>query len=296
VTEYLRPGDLGDARAALAEHGADATVTAGGQSLSLLLRQGLLDPAVLLDVGSVPSLAGVEVTPDRVTVGAVTTYSALESHTVSSSVPMLGEAVEVIADRQIRNLGTVGGAVAHADPSLDVVPPLLCLDATVHLGSVDGERAEPLSAFHDGFMTTTLAADELVEAVSFPNDTADWGSAYTSHSPVERGWSSAGVAARVRLGDDGDAVAEARCAAGALADTGVRLPTVEAALSGASTDADAVARAAAAVGDDIDPLDDTTGSTEYKTDLATVLVERTVARAVERARAGEGADARGASA
>lgn len=279
---YERPRDLDTVRGLLAEHGSSAKLTAGGQSLMLLLRQGLLDPAVLVDISDVGALSGIEVEDGTVTVGAATTYSALESHPVAARTGGLADAISVIAGPQVRNMGTVGGAVSHADPALDVVPVLLSLDAKVRVGSTDGTRTVPLSEFSTGYMETDLRSDELVEAILF-DDGDEWASAYEKHSNVKGGWATVGAAANVRLSSDGETVEAVRVALAAVADTAVRATSVEAELAGEPAAQARVAVAAERVRDDIDPLDDLSGSASYKAALAETMTERAVVSAIERA-------------
>jgi carbon-monoxide dehydrogenase medium subunit len=278
---YERPDERAQARALLAEHGRSAKLTAGNQSLSLLLRQNLLDPEVIVDISGVDELGGISVADGTVEVGAVTTYDELDDHAVSTDYPILGDAVSVIADPQVRNLGTIGGAVSHADPSLDIVPPLVCLGAEIVVGSTDGSRTVSLEDFAEGYMTTDLAKDELVEAVRFEAHGDATGSAYEKHSNVKGGWATVGAGAVVTV-DDGQ-VDDLRVALAAVGDTTVRATSVESALVGEPATSEAVADAAEAVVDDIDPLDDISGSASYKASLAQTLTKRAVASGIERA-------------
>lgn len=279
---YERPDTVEDARALLDRFGQDAKLTAGGQSLMLLLRQGLLAPEVVVDVSEIPALDGTTVEDGTVRIGATTTYAALGDHRISTRFSALGDAIAVIADPQVRNRGTIGGAIGHADPSLDLVPNLLCLDAEVHLGSVDGERSVPLAEFCQGYMQTDLAANELVEAVTFADDADGWGSDYTKHSNVKGGWATVGATSRVKLSAAGRCE-DVRVGLAAVAETAVRSSSVEEALTGQEPDDETVSSAATAVGNDIDPLDDLSGSASYKEDLAVTLTERSLRSAIERA-------------
>jgi carbon-monoxide dehydrogenase medium subunit len=278
---YERPGHRAQARALLDEHGRSAKLTAGNQSLSLLLRQNLLDPDVIVDISGVDELGGVTVADGTVEIGAVTTYDELADHAVSSAYRILDDAVSVIADPQVRNLGTIGGAVSHADPSLDIVPPLVCLGADVVVGSTDGSRSVSLDAFAEGYMTTDLAKTELVEAVRFPERGESTGSAYEKHANVKGGWATVGSGAVVDV-EDGQ-VTDLTVALAAVGETAVRATSVEDALLGEPTTSEAVADAAEAVVDDIDPLDDISGSASYKASLAQTLTKRAVGTAIERA-------------
>lgn len=281
-TTYLSPDSLEEARDLLSEY-PSAKITAGGQSLILLMRQGLLDPDRIVDISGVPDLSGVTERDDRVVVGATTTYDALESHDVSARYPELGDACEVIADPQVRNMGTIGGAVGHADPSLDIVPPLLCLDAEVRLGRAGETRTLPLEEFHLGHMDPDLDDGELVEAVSFDAGTANAGGAYEKHANVHGGWATVGAAAHVTLDDAGARFRDVRVAFAGVADTAVRAPTVEAALTGGPVAGDAIEAATDDAPADIDPLGDYLGSASYREHLATVLARRALETAVGRA-------------
>lgn len=278
--EYTAPQTPAETHELIERSGHDGKIVAGGQSLSLLMRQGLLNPGVIIDITDVPEFNGITVDDDSVRIGATTTYTDLEQHAISTEVGVLGDAASVIADVQVKNLGTIGGAISHADPSLDIIPPLLCLDATVEIGSVGGTRRVPLSEFAFGYMTTDLEPAELVEAVVF--DRPVGGSAYQKHSNVKGGWATVGAAALVTLSDGGETIADARVALTAVGDTAIRATSVEESLTGAPTTAEAVETATEDIGDDIDPLDDISGSVEYKTRLAETLSKRAISHAVVR--------------
>jgi carbon-monoxide dehydrogenase medium subunit len=246
------------------------------------LRQGLLDPSVVVDISEVPPLSGITVDDGTVRIGAATTYAALQAHAASSRFASLGDAIDVIADPQVRNMGTIGGAISHADPSLDIVPNLLCLDATVHLGSADGSRMVPVSEFCRGYMETDLQKNELVEGITFPELTAGWGSDYTKHSNVKGGWATVGVGSRIELSDAGRCET-VRIGLTAVDTTAVRSPTAEEALTGVEPTDEAISAAADAVVEDIDPIEDISGSVEYKENLAASLTRRSLRGAIERA-------------
>lgn len=282
-TTYERPDGRTQARELLAEHGQAAKLTAGGQSLSLLLQQNLLDPEMIIDISGIAELDGASVTDGIVEIGAVTTYEGLANHAVSTDQQILGDAISVIADPQVRNLGTIGGAISHADPSLDIVPPLMCLDADVIVGSADGSRAISLEEFAQGYMITDLAKDELVEAVRFDELAGATGSAYEKHSKVKGGWATVGAGAVVELGSDREQLADVSVALAAVGDTSVRATSVEDALTGESVDATSIESASDEVATDIDPLDDISGSATYKSSLAQTLTKRALQTAAERA-------------
>lgn len=278
---YHAPDSVAAVHRRLDRTDGETAIVAGGQTISLLLRQGLLDPDALVDVGGVLELAGVTVDGSTAEIGAATTYADLAEHAVSDRVGALGDACAVIADRQVRNAGTVGGAVCHGDPALDLVAVLRCLGATVRLGSVAGRRRLSLGSFQVGHMRTALGEAELLEAITVPIPGEHTGTAYEKHAPVEGGWTTVGAAAW--LTREGETITDARVALAAVGDTAVRAERVEAELTGVPATPDALAAASDAVTDDIDPIDDGAGSAAYKRALASTLVERSLGRALERA-------------
>ena len=280
---YERPNERSRVRELLATHGTSAKLVAGGQTLSLLLRQRLVDPAVIIDISGVSELDGVSVTDGRIEIGAVTTYDDLGRHAVSTDLQIFDDAISVIADRQVRNLGTIGGAVSHADPSLDIVPPLLCLHADVVVGSLDGIRVVPLEAFMVDYMMADLAEDELVEAIQFDAPTNLWGSAYEKLSNVKGGWATVGAGSVIELDSAGERITDASVALAAVGDTAVRATSVEDALIDEPVSAERLTLAAKGVTADIDPLDDISGSAAYKSRMAETLTRRSLLTAVERA-------------
>lgn len=281
--DYAAPTTLEDVHELLAES-SSAKLVAGGQSLMLLLRQGFVDADLLVDISGVPSLAGIEITDNRIRLNAAITYSEIADHGLSERYAELGDAVDVIADQQVRNMGTVGGALSHADPSLDIVPPLLCLNADVTISSVDGSRTLRLGEFLTGYMETDLADHEVLTSISFDRrDHGLSGGSYRKHAKVKGSWPIVGASSVVTLSEDHERFTDVRVSLSAAAYTAVRAPSVEDTLEGQSTTTEAVEAAASGVIDDIDPIDDPSGSIEFKQHLATVLTERAIDDAVERA-------------
>jgi carbon-monoxide dehydrogenase medium subunit len=280
--EFYAPETVAAATRRLAETDGSATVVAGGQSLTLLLRQGFVEPDALLDVTRVQSMSGVSLDGHRIDLGATTTYADLVDHEVSSTVAMLEEACSVVGDRQVRQMGTVGGAVCHADPALDIVAPLLALEANVTLVSESTERTLPLEEFFVGHMQTARDKNELLSSIEghLPT-TPQWGSAYEKHARVEGGWATVGVGTLVGLSDG--TIDDARIALTAVGNSAVRASAAEAELTGEVVSESAIDAASKAVTDDIDPIDDLSGSAAYKVQLAQTLTERSLSNAIERA-------------
>jgi carbon-monoxide dehydrogenase medium subunit len=278
---YEVPDTVEETRALLTDSPAKTRIVAGGQSLMLLLRQGSIDPELLIDISNVPDYNMISVTDDQVTIGATTTYNQLKSHDVSSMYEFLEEAISVIADSQIRNLGTVGGALGYADPALDIVPPLLCLDATVQIGGPQGSRAVPLSEFCEGNRRTVLNEKEIIESITFqrPNQAT---SIYENHSKKEASWSTIGVGAMLRLSEDNSQIKDASIALAGVSNTHVRAPSVEKVLEESTISNDMIEQAAHSVRNDINPVDDPSASARYKKQLAQTLTQRAITSTVER--------------
>lgn len=279
---YKRPSSITTARELLKKYGQEAKIVAGGQTLSLLMRHGFVNPEILVDISAIPELGTIEAQEDRVLIGATVTYDELLSHPVQTQYPALGDAVSDIAGRSVRNIGTVGGAISHSDPSLDIIPPLLCLGARVKIGSVDGTRTVTLSNFQRGFMSTVLDDHELVEAIVFDMRGDRSASAYKTHAHNGY-WSTVGVCAAVTLSDDCAEITDVTVALAAVGECGIRSHSVEQALQNRSVSKAAIEEAAAEVVDDIDPVNDISGTAAYKRDLSVVLTERSIQHAIERA-------------
>ena len=279
---FYAPDTVAAATRRLAETDGSVKVVAGGQTLTLLLRQGFVDPDALLDVTNIPSMTGISIDETSVDIGSTTTYADLLQHELSSRVAMLDDACSVVGDRQVRQMGTVGGAVCHADPALDILAPLRSLEASVTLVSDDQERTVPLEEYFVGHMQTARADDELLASIECHLPTApQWGSAYEKHARVEGGWATVGVAALVGL-DDGT-IEHARIALTAVGDSTISASSAETELIGEPVSERAIDAASQAVTDDIDPIDDLSGSAPYKAHVAETLTKRTLNTAIERA-------------
>lgn len=286
ASPYVTPDSVQEACRILATHGPDAKVVAGGQSLSLLLRQGLLDPDVIVDISDLPEIDGITDRDGLVRIGATTTYSELGTTSPVADIGVLADAVDVIADEQVRNLGTIGGAVAHADPSLDILPPLRCLDTTVEVAGPDGTRRLPLAEFYEGYMETTLSDGELVAGLTVEAPGPFTGTAYEKYAAVAGGWATVGVASSLTLADDGKTIQEATVSLTAVDDTPVRARSAEERLSGEPATQSSLEAAAPRIPDDINPLADLSGSVSYKETLAVRLGTRSLERSLTRASGG----------
>ncbi len=277
--DYVVPTSVEDVLAALAEHGDEAKLLAGGQSLLPILRMRLNAPGVVVDLGKVPELQGVREEGDAVVMGAMTTYAdVLADPAVAEHLALLRKAVVEVADPQIRHRGTIGGALVHADPAGDVGAPALALDAELVVAGPSGRRTVPAADFFEDLFTTAVGEDELLVEIRFPKKTG-WGAHYEKFVRVAHQWSIVAVAATLRV-EDGR-VAEARVALTNMGAVPLRAPGVEEALVGQSPTAEVVRAAAASVARGTNPPTDLNGDADYRRHLATVLTSRAVLAAAE---------------
>ena len=273
--EYLAPSSVEEAVAALAEHGDEAKVLAGGQSLLPILRMRLNAPGVIVDLGRIAELRGVSEDGDHVVIGAMTPYSeVLASDVVSTHAALLSKAIATVADPQIRHRGTVGGALVHADPAGDVGAPALALGAQLVIAGAGGAtRTVAADDFFEDLFTTAVGEGELLTQIRIPKHTG-WGAHYEKFVRVSHQWSIVGVAAAVRT--EGGSIAEARVGLTNMGSTPLRAKAVEEALVGKQATDEAVRAAVASVAEGTNPPSDLNGDADYRKHLATVLTRRAV--------------------
>jgi len=281
---YHRPATLDEALALLAEHGGEAKPLAGGQSLIPAMNFRLARPAVLVDLNRVAELGYVRAGRDGLQIGAMTRQRAVErSDAVRSAAPLLAEAMPFIAHPQIRNRGTVGGSLAHADPAAELPAVMLALEARFRARGPQGERWIPAGEFFTGILETALGPDELLLEVVVPKSPARTGYAFAELARRRGDYALVGVAARVTLDRRGRCQA-ARITLFSVGDGPVLAAAAAAMLDGQEPSLEAMRAAAdAAAQRDIDPPSDIHASAAYRRRLAAVLTRRALARAVERA-------------
>ncbi|MFO1536924.1 MAG: FAD binding domain-containing protein [Actinomycetota bacterium] len=259
--EYVRADSADAAIAALAEHGDDAKLLAGGMSLIPLMKLRLATPTVLVDLGRVTDLSYVRDGGDHVAIGALTRHRDLEtSDLLATACPALRGVAAEVGDNQVRHRGTLGGSVAHGDPASDLPAVLLALDATLVARGPGGSRAIPAADFFHGFLETALAPDELLTEIQVPKAAGGWN--YQKFNRRAQDWAIVGALA-VRNGST-------RVALVNMGATPVRARAVEAALAAGASAADAAAVAA----EGTEAPADLNGSSEYREHLARVLVRR----------------------
>jgi aerobic carbon-monoxide dehydrogenase medium subunit len=277
---YLDPTTVGEALDALAEHGEEAKVMAGGQSLLVLMREGLARPDVIVGLHRVDGLRELEVNGGA-RIGAMVRHGTVElDPRIRAGWPLLADAEAAVSTLQVRNRGTLCGSVAHAFPTADPPGALIACDARVRLASrARGEREVLAEDFFRGLMTTEAEPDELVTAVSLPPQPEGARHAYLKYSIRPLDFAIVGVAARVLLGEDGTVV-EARIGLNGAANRTLRATEAEAVLTGARPDADLLRRAAEAAAAQSQPIADVDGSIDYKRRMVGVYVRRALEQAL----------------
>ena len=274
--DYVRAGSVDEALSALSQHGDDAKVIAGGQSLIPLLRLRLAYPEVLVDVGRVAELRGVREDGDHLVIGAMTThYEVLKDPLVREHAGLIAEATATVADPAVRHRGTFGGALAHADPASDLPAVASALGAEFVIAGSGGRRTVPAAEFFLDYLQTAIEPDELLVEVRVPKLGPGWGYRYEKFHRVAQSWAIVGVAAAVRR--DNGTIAEARVALTNMGATPVRASGVEESVAGAAPDAVAAAADRAAEG--TSPASDLNGRADYRQHLARVLTRRALTAA-----------------
>lgn len=258
------------------EHAEDETVfLSGGHSLLPAMKSGLSSPDVVIDVGSIDEMVGIDHENDHTTVGASTRYATIvEDERFQERCPVVAEATELIGDVQVRNRGTVGGNVAHSDPASDLPATMLSAEATMYAHDGDSERAIDADEFFLGVYATDLGPDELLTRIEIPT-IGDGVGAYIKKPSPSSGYAIVGVAARIEV--DGGEFASARVAANGVMDRAVRLDAVEAALEGEPATEETIAAAAAHATDGLDTafmMDDVQASGEYRAQLLESYTQR----------------------
>ncbi len=289
---YYRADSVAEIGRLLRKH-PGAKVLAGGHSLIPLLKLRLASPPALIDIGRIGELKGISVADGRVRIGALTTHAQIAaSADVAKHAPALAAAAGVIGDPAVRNRGTIGGNVAHADPASDLPTVLLALGATFTVATDDGERTIAAGEFFQGMMATALGDHDIVTAIDVPAAPGGQGQAYEKFSHPASRYAVIGVAATVEL--RGETVGSVAVALGGLVPAAARAGSVEQALSGQAASAEAIAGAAAAVSKDLgdDLIGDIYASAEYRRAMAPVCVKRALTAALKRASVAEAPAAR----
>jgi len=275
--DYERATSVDDALAKLAASGGGKLI-AGGHSLVPLMKLRLSEPSRLVDIARIPGLSGIKELGGRIEIGATTVHSDIAgSKLLRDKCPMLAETAAEIGDPQVRNRGTIGGSIAHADPAADFPAAIIALDADIHLKGKNGARTVKASAYFRGFYDVDLAAGELITAIQFdPVRSA----AYAKLHQRASHYAVVGVAAVLDL--KGGVIQSARIGLTGATTHAVRLTGVEKALAGKK--ADGIAAACAAAANDVSDLNaDLHASADYRKAMIPVFTRRAVEKALGRA-------------
>ena len=279
---YAAPTTLKEAIALLAKHGEEAKALAGGHSLLPMMKLRLAQPALLVDLGKIPGLDAIETDGGSLRIGAMATHTAVAlSELLAARCPLLPEAARQIGDAQVRNRGTIGGSLAHADPAADYPAVVLALDATVTARGSKGEREVPAGELFTGLLTTSLQPDEIITEIRVPALAAGTGSAYVKFPNPASHYAVVGIAAVLRV--EGGTIAEARVGVTGAADTAYRAAATEAKLQGAPATEESCREAAVLAAEGAEMLSDLAASEEYRAHLTRVYAARALRQALERA-------------
>jgi carbon-monoxide dehydrogenase medium subunit len=280
--EYHAPDTVSDVVALLAEHGDEIKPLAGGQSLVPMLALRLTRFEHLVDLNRVDELEGIRRDNGTLTVGATTRQATIERSELAQAVPLLAQAAPLIGHFQIRNRGTVGGSLAHADPAAELPAVALALDAQMEIATGAGRHTVPAADFFVGTWTTSLEPNELLTAVQFPVWDGRCGFVVDEVARRAGDFALAGVTTALQL-DPGGTVQRAAIALFGMASTPVRAPAAETALIGSQPDPAALREAAQLAVRDLDPPEDVHASSTYRRSVGAHLVERSLTRALDEA-------------
>jgi aerobic carbon-monoxide dehydrogenase medium subunit len=276
---YVRASSIDEAVQALADHGEDAKILAGGHSLIPLMRLRLAFPEVLVDVGRVEELRGVRDDGDALVIGAGTSHHAVQHDPlVREHCGVLADVTATVGDPQVRHRGTIGGAVAHADPAGDLPAAMLALDAELVAQGPGGRRTIPASEFFVYFLESALQPGELLTEIRVPKLDGSWAWSYQKFNRVAQAWAIVGSCALVRR--DNGTIGEARIGLTNMGSVPLRAPATESALTGVAPDADTLREAAAQAAEGTEPPGDQNAQPDYRRHLARVLTRRALEEAL----------------
>jgi carbon-monoxide dehydrogenase medium subunit len=278
--EYYAPRSLNDAVKFLADHRDDVKILSGGQSLLPLMKMRLSKPGFIVDIGRIPGLDMITEAGDNLILGGLVTHAQIEaSDMLGNKCPLLPQTATTIADVQVRNRGTLGGSIAHADPAGDWPATALALNAEVKIAGPNGERWVKCAEFFLGLLMSVLEPDEIVTAIKVPVTSGDK-TAYLKAAPRSSGFAVVGAAVRLTLDAAGT------CSRAAIGITGVtdkayRAERVEQMLTGKKLDATVIEEAAREACRNIEVIEDINGSAEYRKQLTEVYVGRAIEAALK---------------
>ncbi|PYN07784.1 MAG: carbon monoxide dehydrogenase [Candidatus Rokuibacteriota bacterium] len=285
--DYHTPGSVQEAISLLGKLRDDAKLLAGGHSLIPMMKLRLAQPKHLIDLRKVPGLAGIREDGGSIALGAMTTHWQVESSKLlQAKIPVVSDAAGMIGDPQVRNLGTIGGSLAHADPAADMPAVMIALGVEFVIEGVRGRRTVKVDDFFKGLMMTAVGPDEILVEIRVPVPPAGSGAAYLKFPHPASRFAVVGVCAALTV--DGKGI----CTKAGVGVTGagtraVRAKGVEAGLAGKALDHAAIEAAAAKAADGVDVQADLQGSAEYKSHLLRVHARRAIEAALGRAKGGK---------
>jgi carbon-monoxide dehydrogenase medium subunit len=281
--DYAAPATLVEALALLKQRGDDAKIMAGGQSLIPMLKLRFAQPALIIDIGRLPSMAGIGRHNGHLSIGALARHVDIERDAdLPKLCPILVDTVHWISDPLVRNRGTMAGSVCHADPSGDWGSVMLALDASIIARSESGERVIPADGFFQGPFTTALKPDEIVTEIRIPMPKGPAGGAYNKLERKVGDFATVAVAVHVEL--SGGKIAKAGIGLTAVGPTNIKATAAEKALVGHEPTEEVIAEAARLASEAAEPKDDIRGTAAYKKDIVRVYVLRGLRTALGRAR------------
>ena len=284
--EFRAAQTTAEAVGLLKEHGSDAKVIAGGQSLMPLINLGLAQPTVLVDINGLASLDFVQERDGVLAIGALSRHRTLErSDVIRKSCALLAEAIPLIGDRQVRNRGTMGGSLSHADPVAEIPTVATCLGATMHLEGPNGGRDVSASDFFVTYLTTALKHDEILTEVRFPILAPGTGVSYKELVRRKGDFAIVAAAATARVAADGTC-SEVQLALAGVEATPIRADAAAGILRGRVPSAQLIEEAAQAACEGIDPEGDVIASADYRRAMAPVFARRALTEAFSRSQAG----------
>ena len=280
---YVAARSVDEALELLAKHGEDGKILAGGHSLIPAMKLRLSSPRTLIDLGTVPGLQGVKIDGGNLVIGALTVHADIaSSDLVRKHVPGLADAASVIGDMQVRNRGTIGGSVAHADPGADFPVILTALNASCVVQSAAGNRTIAVDDFFTDFFSTAMNPNEILTEIRLPLPAPSTGTAYAKFPHPASGYVVVSAGALIVRQASGSC-ATARIAMGGLGSTPIRATGTEQELQGKALTPQNIAAAAAKAAEGTDPVEDSYAGAEYKQHVATVYARKAIEAAVQRA-------------
>jgi carbon-monoxide dehydrogenase medium subunit len=283
--EYYAPSSLSEALALLASK-EESKVLAGGQSLITLMKLRLAAPGTLIDINGIPELTDIREEDGMIIIGALSRHDQLAGNNIiRQRCLLLSEAASAVADQQVRNRGTIGGSLAHADPGADLPTACTALGATILARSVNGSRSIKSTDFFRGFFTTALEQDEIIQEVRVPIPPPGSGGAYLKLTRGHNDFAIVAVAAQLTIGSD-DVCSSASLVVGGVGSTPLHAENAEKSLVGRSIDERMIEEASQKASEGLSPPSDIRASAEYRLKMAKVLTERAVGLSVSRAHGG----------